>query len=111
MKSTNPLLEDLKGILQQIAANAAQAEKERKVPAENIKLLKSIGMHRALQRARLSSSVGRNVIRPGLYPIGAPPQYAKPPHRSQLRPPPTTALPIWDTARRRNRLSVAASIP
>ncbi|HUE94803.1 p-hydroxyphenylacetate 3-hydroxylase oxygenase component [Pseudomonas sp.] len=49
MKKPNPLLEDLKAILPAIAANAAQAEKDRKVPDENIALLKSIGMHRAFQ--------------------------------------------------------------
>jgi alkylation response protein AidB-like acyl-CoA dehydrogenase len=49
MKSTNPLLEDLKGILPLIAANAEKAEAERKVPEENIRLLKSIGLHRAFQ--------------------------------------------------------------
>jgi alkylation response protein AidB-like acyl-CoA dehydrogenase len=49
MKKPNPLLEDLKALLPAIAANAAQAEKERKVPDENIALLKGIGMHRAFQ--------------------------------------------------------------
>ncbi|CAD5378195.1 p-hydroxyphenylacetate 3-hydroxylase, oxygenase component [Pseudomonas sp. OF001] len=49
MHKHNPLLEDLKAILPQIAANAAQAEIERKVPDENIALLKSIGLHRAFQ--------------------------------------------------------------
>ena len=49
MKKPNPLLEDLKAILPAIAANAAQAEKDRKVPDENIALLKGIGMHRAFQ--------------------------------------------------------------
>lgn len=49
MKKPNPLLEDLKPILPVIAANAFQAEKDRSVPAENIALLKSIGMHRAFQ--------------------------------------------------------------
>lgn len=49
MKKPNPLLEDLKAILPAIAANAAQAENDRKVPDENIALLKGIGMHRALQ--------------------------------------------------------------
>ncbi|KPA98678.1 p-hydroxyphenylacetate 3-hydroxylase oxygenase component [Pseudomonas asplenii] len=47
MKQPNPLLEDLKAILPTIAANAAQAEKDRQVPAENIALLKQIGLHRA----------------------------------------------------------------
>ena len=47
MKKPNPLLEDLKAILPAIAANAFDAERERSVPAENIALLKSIGMHRA----------------------------------------------------------------
>lgn len=49
MKNPNPLLEDLKAILPTIAANAFQAEQDRKVPDENIALLKSIGMHRAFQ--------------------------------------------------------------
>ena len=49
MKKPNPLLEDLKAILPTIAANAFQAEQDRKVPDENIALLKSIGMHRAFQ--------------------------------------------------------------
>lgn len=49
MKKPNPLLEDIKPLLPAIAANAFQAEKDRSVPAENIALLKSIGMHRAFQ--------------------------------------------------------------
>ncbi|SDN61829.1 p-hydroxyphenylacetate 3-hydroxylase oxygenase component [Pseudomonas jinjuensis] len=49
MKKPNPLLEDLKAILPTIAANAARAEKDRMAPAENIALLKGIGMHRAFQ--------------------------------------------------------------
>jgi len=49
MKKPNPLLEDLKALLPTIAANATQAEKDRKVPEENIALLKGIGMHRAFQ--------------------------------------------------------------
>lgn len=49
MKISNPLLEDLKGILPKIAANADQAERDRMVPEENIALLKGIGMHRAFQ--------------------------------------------------------------
>ena len=49
MKKPNPLLEDLKPILPAIAANAFQAEKDRSVPAENIALLKGIGMHKAFQ--------------------------------------------------------------
>lgn len=49
MKKTNPLLEDLKPILPMIAANAAEAERERTVPVENIALLKGCGMHRAFQ--------------------------------------------------------------
>ena len=47
MKQPNPLLEDLKSVLPTIAANAMRAEQDRSVPAENIALLKSIGMHRA----------------------------------------------------------------
>ncbi|MCD1125178.1 flavin-dependent monooxygenase [Jinshanibacter sp. LJY008] len=49
MKKTNPMLEKLKPILPAIAANAARAELERKVPDENIALLKGIGMHRVFQ--------------------------------------------------------------
>ncbi|MBB4820481.1 flavin-dependent monooxygenase [Pseudomonas solani] len=49
MKKPNPLLEDLRAILPAIAANAARAEQERMVPAENIAMLKGIGMHRAFQ--------------------------------------------------------------
>jgi 4-hydroxyphenylacetate 3-monooxygenase len=49
MQQPNPLLEDLKALLPTIAANAAQAEKDRKVPEQNIALLKSIGLHRAFQ--------------------------------------------------------------
>jgi 4-hydroxyphenylacetate 3-monooxygenase len=49
MKKPNPLFDDLKSILPTIAANAFQAEQSRKVPDENISLLKSIGMHRAFQ--------------------------------------------------------------
>lgn len=49
MKKTNPMLEKLQGILPAIAANAERAELERKVPDENIALLKGIGMHRAFQ--------------------------------------------------------------
>ena len=48
MKKPNPLLEDLKAILPAIAANAARAEQLRRVPDENIALLKGIGLHRAL---------------------------------------------------------------
>jgi alkylation response protein AidB-like acyl-CoA dehydrogenase len=49
MKKPNPLLEDLRSILPTIAANAFQAEQDRKVPDENIALLKSIGLHRVFQ--------------------------------------------------------------
>ncbi|BAN47359.1 p-hydroxyphenylacetate 3-hydroxylase oxygenase component [Metapseudomonas resinovorans] len=49
MKKPNPLLDDLKAILPAIAANAAQAEQLRRVPDENIAMLKAIGLHRALQ--------------------------------------------------------------
>ncbi len=47
MKKHNALLSDLHAILPTIAANAAQTELDRQAPAENIALLKSIGMHRA----------------------------------------------------------------
>ncbi|AOE85321.1 p-hydroxyphenylacetate 3-hydroxylase oxygenase component [Pseudomonas sp. TCU-HL1] len=49
MKKPNSLLDDLKAILPAIAANASKAEQMRKVPDENIALLKGIGLHRALQ--------------------------------------------------------------
>ena len=49
MKKPNPLLEDLKSILPTIAANAFKAEQDRRVPDENIALLKGIGLHRAFQ--------------------------------------------------------------
>lgn len=49
MKKTNPLLDALREILPAIAANAANAERDRMVPAENIAMLKGIGMHRAFQ--------------------------------------------------------------
>lgn len=47
MKKQNSLLSDLRAILPTIAANASQAELDRQAPAENIALLKAIGMHRA----------------------------------------------------------------
>ncbi|ECD7245314.1 flavin-dependent monooxygenase, partial [Salmonella enterica subsp. enterica serovar Florida] len=49
MKTHNPMLEKLLPVLPLIAANAPEAERDRKVPDENIRLLKSIGMHRAFQ--------------------------------------------------------------
>ncbi|WP_437882194.1 p-hydroxyphenylacetate 3-hydroxylase oxygenase component [Pseudomonas sp. LRF_L74] len=49
MKKPNPLFTALSEILPAIAANAAQAEKDRMVPAENIAMLKGIGLHHALQ--------------------------------------------------------------
>jgi len=50
MKKPNSLLEDLESVLPAIAAaNAARAEQARMAPAENIALLKRIGMHRAFQ--------------------------------------------------------------
>lgn len=49
MTTNNPMLDKLRPILPLIAANAAQAERDRKVPEENIKLLKGIGMHRMFQ--------------------------------------------------------------
>lgn len=49
MKKPNPLLDALQEILPVIAANATRAESERMVPAENIAMLKGIGMHRAFQ--------------------------------------------------------------
>lgn len=47
MKRSNPLLEELKSVLPDIAANASKTEELRKVPAENIALLKKVGMHKA----------------------------------------------------------------
>ncbi len=49
MKKPNPLLDALREILPTIAANAPEAERLRRVPDENIALLKGIGMHRAFQ--------------------------------------------------------------
>ncbi|WP_315983475.1 acyl-CoA dehydrogenase family protein [Aliamphritea spongicola] len=49
MHRPNPLLDKLQEILPRIAENAAQAEEARTVPDENIRLLKSIKFHRALQ--------------------------------------------------------------
>ncbi|WP_095059477.1 p-hydroxyphenylacetate 3-hydroxylase oxygenase component [Pseudomonas sp. Irchel s3f7] len=49
MKKSNLLLDDLRAVLPGIAANAFAAEQLRRVPDENIVLLKSIGLHRALQ--------------------------------------------------------------
>ncbi len=43
------MLEKLKDILPLIAANADKAEQLRRVPDENIQLLKKIGLHRAFQ--------------------------------------------------------------
>lgn len=47
MSENNFLLAALQDILPQIAANAELCEQERKVPDENIALLKSIGLHKA----------------------------------------------------------------
>ncbi|MGO3741641.1 p-hydroxyphenylacetate 3-hydroxylase oxygenase component [Kerstersia sp.] len=44
---SNPMLEKVKALLPEIASRAAQAEQDRQVPAENIALLKSIGLNRA----------------------------------------------------------------
>ena len=49
MTSANPMLERIQSVLPEIASRADQAEKERKVPAENIALLKKTGLHRAFQ--------------------------------------------------------------
>ena len=46
---TTPMIDRLRAILPQIKANAAEAETDRMVPAENIELLKSTGLHRAFQ--------------------------------------------------------------
>lgn len=47
MKRQNPLLEELKKVLPEIASNADKAEDLRKVPTENIELLKKVGLHKA----------------------------------------------------------------
>lgn len=47
MSQENFLLTALQEVLPQIAANAENCEKERKVPDENIALLKGIGLHKA----------------------------------------------------------------
>ena len=47
MKAPNPMLESLKTILPDIAANALRAEELRQVPDENIAMLKAIGLNRA----------------------------------------------------------------
>ncbi len=47
MKRENFLLEALQTVLPKIAENAEKCEQERKVPEENIQLLKSIGLHKA----------------------------------------------------------------
>lgn len=49
MKKPNPFMDSLQDVLPQIAANAALAEQLRRVPDENIALLKGIGLHRAFQ--------------------------------------------------------------
>ncbi|RMC99516.1 flavin-dependent monooxygenase [Aquitalea palustris] len=49
MSANNPLLAEVQRILPEIAANANEAEQLRQVPEHNIRLLKSIGMHRAFQ--------------------------------------------------------------
>ena len=41
MNRANPMLDELQKILPQIAANAVTAEQGRKVPYENVRLLKS----------------------------------------------------------------------
>jgi alkylation response protein AidB-like acyl-CoA dehydrogenase len=47
MKRLNPLLEELKKVLPEIAKNADKAEELRKVPTENIELLQKVGLHKA----------------------------------------------------------------
>lgn len=49
LKGENPLLEEIQKVLPTIAANAAQADKDRMVPAENMRLLKEAGFLRAFQ--------------------------------------------------------------
>ncbi|MCE8442329.1 p-hydroxyphenylacetate 3-hydroxylase oxygenase component [Rhodovulum sulfidophilum] len=46
---TTPMIDRVRAILPQIKANAAKAEADRMVPAENIDLLKGTGLHRAFQ--------------------------------------------------------------
>lgn len=48
-KRPNPLLDEVKKVLPTIAENARGAEDLRMVPEENIKLLKQVKFHRALQ--------------------------------------------------------------
>ncbi|MEE9313833.1 MAG: flavin-dependent monooxygenase [Rhizobiaceae bacterium] len=47
MKRNNPLLEELRTILPEIAANAEKCEELRQVPQENIDLLKKLRLHHA----------------------------------------------------------------
>lgn len=47
--TSSSMLEKVHAILPQIAARAEQAEQLRHLPAENIQLLKEIGLHRAFQ--------------------------------------------------------------
>ncbi|MFT0532774.1 p-hydroxyphenylacetate 3-hydroxylase oxygenase component [Castellaniella hirudinis] len=49
MTSPNPMLDRILAVLPEIASRADQAEQERKVPEENIRLLKQTGLHRAFQ--------------------------------------------------------------
>ena len=44
-----PMIEKVRALLPQIAAGAAQAERERMAPVQSIELLKSIELHRAFQ--------------------------------------------------------------
>ncbi|AVW92153.1 p-hydroxyphenylacetate 3-hydroxylase oxygenase component [Celeribacter baekdonensis] len=46
---TTQIIDRVRAILPQIAANAQKAEDDRMVPAENIALLKGTGLHRAFQ--------------------------------------------------------------
>ena len=47
--ASTTMIERIRAILPQIAANAVQAEGDRMVPKENIDLLKATGLHRAFQ--------------------------------------------------------------
>jgi len=49
MTEKNFLLERVREILPRLAENAHEAELERKIPEENIRLLKGTGLHRAFQ--------------------------------------------------------------
>ncbi|AJQ97671.1 p-hydroxyphenylacetate 3-hydroxylase oxygenase component [Gynuella sunshinyii] len=47
MKTINPMLQRLREVLPQIAANAEKTEQIRQMPEENVRLLKSVRLHHA----------------------------------------------------------------